>query len=132
MTGPSDWSDVSHQLTALQAAVAAAQQAALDSIGSSDADAFLQQLSALADTLATAQPALARALTAERPPGEVIAQVRQVGAAIEQLLTLNTRLSAQAQRALAVLFPQDQVKAYSRLGGKGLGTGGPGSGYLKA
>lgn len=131
MTQPVDWSLVHAQLTALQASVSAAHQAALDSIGG-DADAFVSSLSKLAETLAQVQPFLATAFASHKPPADVALLAQQIGSGIEHLFALNTRLSVQAQRALNVLFPPDQVKAYSRLGARTLGTSGAGGGYLKA
>ncbi len=132
MNQPVDWSDVHAQLTALQASVAAAHQAALDSIGGSDADGFIVALSQLGETLTRVQPVLAATLAIHTPPAEVILLTQQVGTGIDNLFALNTRLSVQAQRALDVLFPPDQVKVYSRLGARTQGLGGAGSGYIKA
>lgn len=132
MSQPVNWSDVHAQLTALQASVAAAHQAALDSIGRHEADTVVSSLSQLAETLTQVQPALASAFASQTPPAEVALLAQQVGTGIDNLFALHTRLSAQAQRALDVLFPPDQVKAYRRLGARSPGWGGAGSGYLKA
>lgn len=131
MTPPLSWTQISQELTLLQGLFLSAQQAAIDSIGTASADIFLERLDALGQGLARLQPRLA-ALPAEETPASVRLQLDALRTSMETLLSLNHRLSAQAQRALAVLFPPDAVKAYSRLGGRGMGSVGSGSAYLKA
>lgn len=131
MTPPLSWTLMAQELTQLQGLFLSAQQAAIDSIGTASADIFLERLQALGQALARLQPGLAT-LPAEETPASVRLQLDALRTSMETLLALNHRLSAQAQRALAVLFPADAVKAYSRLGGRGMGSVGSGSAYLKA
>lgn len=125
-----DWSEISRQLTHLHGRIAAAHQAALDSIGADNPDALIHELTALGQ--AFSQTPFHLPAQAATPPAHIRLQVEQMQTALENLMSLNHRLSAQAQRALAVLLPEQQVRSYSRLGGRGMGSVGTGSGYLKA
>jgi hypothetical protein len=125
-----DWSDVSRQLNDLNGRIAAAHQAALDSIGADNPDVLLHELAALGQAIA--QSPLNLPVDSAAPPAHIRLQVKQIQTALEELTSLNHRLSAQAQRALAVLMPDEQVRSYSRLGGRGMGSVGTRSGYLKA
>jgi hypothetical protein len=127
------WTPCIDQLDVLASAIQAAQTAALDSISQGDADFFVQRCHELSRVLAQAQPLLQQALGQDRPPTHVLLKLQQVQAGLTALQSLQTRLSATTQKALGVVFPADQVKAYSRLGGgRGLGGGLAGSAYLKA
>lgn len=130
MDADPDWSDVSRQLNDLHGRLVAAHQAALDSIGADNPDAFLHELAALGQAIA--QSPLNLPVDSGAAPAHIRLQVKQIQTAIEGLTSLNHRLSAQAQRALAVLMPEEQVRSYSRLGGRGMGSAGTRSGYLKA
>jgi hypothetical protein len=130
MDASPDWSDVSRQLNHLHGCIAAAHQAALDSIGADNPDALLHELAALGQALT--QTPLNLPADSGAPPASIRLQVEQMQTALEGLMSLNHRLSAQAQRALAVLLPEEQVRSYSRLGGRGMGSVGTRSGYLKA
>ena len=132
MNAPDRWKHCIDQLDVLVSAIQAAQTAALDSISQGDADFFVQRCSDLSRALAQAQPVLQRALGQEAPPAEVMLKLQQVQTGLDALQTVQARLSGATQKALGVLFPADQVKAYSRLGHKGLGGGPVGSAYLKA
>ena len=132
MNAPDRWTPCIDQLNVLATALQAAEKAALDSISSGDADFFVQRCSDLSRALAQAQPVLQQALGQDRPPAEVLLKLQQVQTGLSALQSMQARLSATTQKALGVLFPADQVKAYSRLGGRGLGGGPAGSAYLKA
>lgn len=124
-----DWLALSRQLTRFRERLDAARQAGLESLDSGNTDPFTQQLAELG-------PMLAELQAFEPPhgetPGHVLQDLQGVQASMDALLSMSQKMSAQAQRALAVLFPADSVKAYSRLGGRVMGTVGTGSGYLKA
>jgi hypothetical protein len=126
------WKLCTDQLDALASAIQAAQDAALDSISKGDADFFVQRFGELSRALAQAQPVLQQTFTQERVPGEVLLKLQQVQTGLAALQNTQARLSATTQKALGVLFPADQVKAYSRLGARSLGGGPAGSAYLKA
>lgn len=124
-----DWLAFSRQLTRFRECLDAAREAGLESVTSGNSDSFTQKLAEIGPVLA--------ALQAFQPPhgetpGHVLQELQGVQASMDALLSMSQKMSAQAQRALAVLFPADSVKAYSRLGGRVMGTVGTGSGYLKA
>jgi len=123
--------EISRELARLQEALEVAHRAGLDSIGSGDVDAFASCLSQLGQQMAQTQSRLAQ-LPSASTPAAIRLQLERLRTSMDALLSLNDRLSAQAQRALAVLFPADQVKAYSRLGGRSMGSVGSGNSYLKA
>lgn len=137
--GDPDWAASIGHLKALRQALAVAQRAALDSVSApaaNGADALAQQLADLAQLMAQGLPALQAAAQSGPPPAQAVQLLQQLGGELDALRGLNTRLSARAQRALEVLFPADQVQAYSRLGarsplGKNVGNS-AGKGCLKA
>jgi hypothetical protein len=131
MTAALPWTDIAQELTLLQGLFLSAQQAAIDSVGADQADPFLERLQALGQALVQLQTKLT-GHPAQDMPAAVQLQLDELRTSMDTLLALNHRLSAQAQRALAVLLPPDAVQAYSRLGGRGMGTVSSGSGYLKA
>ena len=131
MTSPLTWPDISRELTLLQGLFLSAQQAAIDTIGTNHVEPFLERLQALGQGLVALQATLS-SLPSDETPADDRLQLEALQTSMDNLMSLNHRLSAQAQRALAVLFPPDAVKAYSRLGGRGMGSVGSGSGYLKA
>jgi hypothetical protein len=132
MNAPDRWTPCIDQLNVLATALQAAEKAALDSISSGDADFFVQRFSDLSRALAQAQPVLQQALGQDHPPAEVLLKLQQVQTGLSALQSMQARLSATTQKALGVLFPADQVKAYSRLGGRGLAGAPASSAYLKA
>ncbi len=131
MTHEIVWPEISQELTRLQGSFEAAHQAGLESISSGNTDAFTDRLNQLGHELVQTQAKLS-SLNPESTPADIRLQLDQLRLSMDTLLSLSSRLSAQAQRALAVLFPADQVKAYSRLGGRGMGSVGSGNSYLKA
>lgn len=131
MTASISWTDISEELTLLQGLFLSAQQAAIDSVGADQPDAFLERLQALGQGLVQLQTKFT-SRPAEDMPAMVRFQLDELQTSMDTLLSTSHRLSAQAQRALAIMFPPDAVKAYSRLGGRGMGTVSSGSGYLKA
>jgi len=131
MTREIVWPDVSQELARLQGLLEAAQQAGLESISSGNTDALTDRLTQLGHQLTQSQARLSR-LNPESTPADIRQQLDQLRQSMDALLSLSSRLSAQTQRALAVLFPADQVKAYSRLGGRGMGSVGSGNSFLKA
>jgi hypothetical protein len=132
MNAADHWKPCIDQLDTLASAIQAAQAAALDSISLGDADLFVQRCGELSSALAQAQPVLQQHLAQAAPPGEVLFKLQQVQTGLTALQSIQARLSASTQKALGVLFPADQVKAYSRLGARSLGGGPAGSAYLKA
>lgn len=131
MTHEIVWPEVAQELTRLRGFFEAAHQAGLESISSGSTDAFTDRLNQLGHELVQTQVKLS-GLNPESTPADIRLQLDQLRLSMDTLLALSSRLSAQAQRALAVLFPADQVKAYSRLGGRSMGSVGSGSSYLKA
>lgn len=129
---PAHWTACLAQLQGLQQATEAAQAAAIATITSGQPEAYAVCCRELAQSLASSQAQLAQALQQGMPPAAVQLAMAQVKAGLDALQETNTRLQARMARTLHVLFPQDQVQAYSRLG-KGYGAQPkPGSGYLKA
>lgn len=133
MPSSADWSHCILSLNTLLEQIASAQEAAGAGASTADADAFALRCAELAKNLGKLQPGLAQALNQGTPPAEVMVLLQQVKTGLNSLQDHTTRLQAGASRALNVLFPADQVQAYSRLGNKGYGAAAkPGSGYLKA
>ena len=134
---PPPWQAAQQALLGLHAAIAAAHQSGLESIGRDDAEPFIGLVADLSRALERNLPTLqAAALSGPMPPATA-ALLQQVGQELQALLALNTKLSARTQRALDALFPADHVKAYSRLAGRANPFSGPlasgnGGGYLKA
>jgi hypothetical protein len=115
---PQPWQAAQAGLLDLRAAIAAAHQSGLQSIGANDADALTAQAGELSRVLALHLPTLQAAARHSPAPPEAAELLQHVGRELQALLTLNTQLSARTQRALDVLFPTDHVKAYSRLAGR--------------
>lgn len=132
MTADADWRTLSDYLDRLHHCLIATHQAGVETLSQPQFSEFSAQLHQLAQLLAE-QPRVLTSEMASRPvPAEIRQQLERVDNGWQALLTLNQRLSVQAQRALAVLFPPDQVKAYSQLGGRRMGTVSSSTGYLKA
>lgn len=120
-------------LSHLQAAIQATQdtqQTLLNAVGAPDGDALPPAFGRLAQLLAGLQAAMPRGEPAAEAPAEVKLALEQLGASLNALSEQTARLSARDRRALDLLFPNDALKAYSRLGGRGPSLGG--SAYLKA
>lgn len=131
---PPPWPALLEQLNQALSASEHARAQLLATIGEPQADAFERACAQLAHTLAALQhglPALQRSSAPlNAPPAPVRLALEQLGASLGALSEQTTRLSARDRRALDLLFPNDGLKAYSRLGGRGPSLGG--SAYLKA
>lgn len=127
-----DWTPCLDTLQALLQLINATQTEALQSLNSGQADGYAARCGELAQALANCQPGLAQALAQATPPTQVMELMQQVKSSLDLLRESTTRLQASNARALNVLFPSDQVQAYSRLGSKAYGAAKPGSAYLKA
>ena len=133
--GDPGWRAALETLTALRTAAASVQGLALESIDGENADALVAAVAELNRSMAHHLPLLQKTATqGAAMPAEFALQLQRLGADIQQISQTNTRLSAQAQRALDVLFPADAVKAYSRLAGRAspfASSNGAASGYFK-
>ena len=130
---PPPWSQCVDTLGELLKSIEAAHAASLASVSSGNADDFATCCARLNQQLAKEQSGLARALSSGQPPAEVLEMLQKVQNALSNLYAGTARLQAQANRAAAVLFPQDQVRAYSKLGNTGYGNQPKaGTGYIKA
>lgn len=132
MTADADWRALSDYLDRLHHSLTAAHQAGVATLSQPDFSEFSAQLQQLAQLLSEQARVLTPDLASGPVPADIRQQLERVDNDWQALLTLNQRLSVQAQRALAVLFPPDQVKAYSQLGGRRMGTVSSSTGYLKA
>lgn len=127
---PAHWSAHLQQLEALDQQLEAALQAARDSLTSGEADTFAQRCAALGQTLQNALPQLAQATQSDGVPTEFRLRLQALQKKLELLQRTQARLAASNQQALGVLFPADQIQAYSRLGRRGPSLGS--ASYLKA
>ncbi|WP_101047127.1 hypothetical protein [Macromonas nakdongensis] len=130
MTQP-DWSPSLEQLDTLDQHLERALQAALDSVRLGTADALVQCCAELGPALQQALPTLAQAIQWGEPPTAFRVKLQALQKRLELLQQTQARLAASNQQALGLLFPTDQIQAYSRLGparGPGLGS----AAYLKA
>jgi len=135
--GP-DWALGIQHLKALHLAVSQVRRMALETTAPQNpdaaelADALPHKLSEVAQLMALHLPSLQAAAKLAPAPAEAKQLLQQLGQELDALRALHTRLSARTQRALDVLFPADQVRAYNRLGARSPFGGNGGSGYLKA
>jgi hypothetical protein len=130
---PPPWPECLGTLQLISDKIEAAHAASLSFSSDGGGDAFTASCSDLARTLADAQPALAKALASGPVPGAVREKLQQVQTALTNLQNGAARLQAHADRAVAVMFPEDQVRAYSKLGHSGYGSAGKRAGtYLRA
>lgn len=130
MTQPTAWAPSLQQLEQLDQHLERALQAALDSVRSGEGDSFAQRCAELGQALHAALPALAQATQLGDAPTEFRVKLQALQQRLELLQQTQARLAAGNQQALNVLFPADQIQAYSRLGRRGPGLGS--HGYLKA
>lgn len=127
-----DWTGIQETLLQLLEMIEATEAVAKEGLLSNQADLLAARSGELSQALAAAQPLLASALAQGLPPAQIKQRVQEVQSRLDNLRETTTRLQAVTERALGVLFPADQVQAYSRLG-KGYGAQAkPGSAYLKA
>lgn len=131
-SAPSDdpWSPWLLQLPPVLQALNDTQQALLNSASGHDPDAFVRQCASLAQALSQLQQLTPRRPWAVDAPGAVRQGIEQLESGLGALADQAARLSARDRRALDLLFPNDGLKAYSRLGRRSPSLGG--SAYLKA
>jgi len=136
-TGP-DWALGIQHLKTLHEALSQARRMALETAtpqnaGAADlADALPHKLAEVAQLMALHLPSLQAAAKSAPAPAEAKLLLQQLGQELDALRALHTRLSARTQRALEVLFPAEQVRAYNRLGARSPFGASGASGYLKA
>lgn len=127
---PNPWSPWLQQLPTVLQALNDTQQTLLNSASGDDPDAFLRQCTALAQTLSQLQRLTPARPVAGEAPSAARVGIEQLERGLGTLADQAARLSARDRRALDLLFPNDGLKAYSRLGGRSPSLGG--SAYLKA
>ena len=127
---PDPWSPWLQQLPAVLQSLNDTQQALLNSASGSDPDAFSRQCASLAQALTELQRITPPRHLAGDAPGAARLGIEQLELGLGTLADQAARLSARDRRALDLLFPNDGLKAYSRLGGRSPSLGG--SAYLKA
>lgn len=124
------WRPFLGQLEAALQVTQETQHTLLNTVGASDGDVLPAAFGRLAKALADLQTAMPPGVAGADAPSEVKLGLEQLGAGLHALSEQTARLSARDRRALDLLFPNDALKAYSRLGGRGPSLGG--SAYLKA
>ncbi len=129
-TTPDLWSPWLQQLPTVLQALNDTQHALLNSASGDDPDAFLRQCAALAQALTQLQRLTPQRHLAAEAPSAARLGIEQLELGLGTLADQAARLSARDRRALDLLFPNDGLKAYSRLGGRSPSLGG--SAYLKA
>lgn len=127
---PDPWSPWLQQLPLVLQALTDTQQALLNSASGSDPDAFVRQCASLAQALTQLQRITPPRQVAGEAPSAARLGLEQLELGLGSLADQAARLSARDRRALDLLFPNDGLKAYSRLGGRSPSLGG--SAYLKA
>ncbi|GAB3184630.1 hypothetical protein [Hydrogenophaga aquatica] len=130
---PSPWPQCLETLEELLKITEAASAASVASVSSGNFDEFEACCQRLQQALAKAQPFLAASFQTEPVPAHILEMHGKLQTALGNLYEGTMRVQAHATRALSVLFPQDQLRAYSKLGSGGYGAPGkPGSTVLKA
>ena len=126
------WSASLERLDQLAQAVEAALEAAKNSITSGEADTFAHRCAELGHALQQALPTFSQALQNPPVPTDFRVKLKALQTRMNLLQQTQARLAASNQQALGVLFPTDQIQAYSRLGQKNAGAGLASARYLKA
>lgn len=120
MALPPEWTQTGTLLGLLIEHIDQTQAAALASIAdASQADELVRLSAELAQKMGQAQPLLATALARQEPPPAVRLMLGDLQARLGALRETTTRLEGATQRALGVLFPAEQARAYERLAPRG-------------